>query len=231
VFNSSVIGGPQLDSPLTFTFQLHDCKLQYHIPSGVLGTLSQHFQIINYRQEPEEFKKDFESGNYYRCLHGASWNYYKNSLMNRFFPSEEIGYLRYKIGLINFPESVVGSTPLDSLRKYQNEFLEEILNGIDGLNTTIREEFPETSKEELARVLEQQEEIGRAGMSWISVKLATGILDRKVRHYYFVPLNIDHALLLQFEPYNSNNDRDVGRTIDDTNDKAIQMIVNSVKLS
>ena len=168
--NSSVIGGPQLGSPLSLTFQLHECKLEYQIPSGAMGTPTHGHQVINYRQNPEEFKSDFESGSSYLCLHRASWSHYKNGLLKSFFPPEEIGHLRYKMGLVKFPLEYSSENSMEQLKEYVAEFTEEIMNAPEGLNSNIRKAFPDDSEENLAKDLAhviKKMEIKIANSEWL----------------------------------------------------------------
>jgi hypothetical protein len=230
---SPVIGGPQLDSPLSLTFQLHEFRLEYQIPSGAMGVATHGHQVINYRQNPEEFKSDFESGSSYLCLHRASWNYFKNGLLKSFFPPEEIGHLRYKIGLVKFPREYASENSMEQLKEYVAEFIEAIMNAPEGLNSNIRKAFPDDTEENLAKDLAhviKQMEIKIANSEWLMLELATGILDRKIKFYYFTPLTEGYAVLLQFEPYNNKNYEKITSVIDDTNEKAMEIILNSTQL-
>jgi hypothetical protein len=233
IFGPPVYGGAKLDQSIHYDFTLHEAVLSYDIPGGVLGIPDQLQRVINYRMEDEQFEPDWRrtKRNYYH-LNAAVWNYYLRFPLYRLFPPDEIGNMMYDIGINKLPQGLQGKTTMGRLEDYIWKFLEEYLEGPEGINTKWREMHPGRDEEYLSRFYTPKpknlEKI-RLSNDWLYFSL----WDRKrldTTHYYYTPLNNNFALSVEFVPHCNRSASRAGKYINDMHEKTMQMIMNSIRL-
>lgn len=220
-----------LDKLIRYEFILHDAILTYDVPDGSSGSDDEKRRVIKYRQKLEKFKTDGNTGKDYYQINGAVWVYFKRHLLSRLFP-QEVRNLNYTVGINKLSLINDGSSGLNNLEGYIHSFLDNFLDGPNGINTQIREFNPGSSDEELSSImaikLEKLEQVNSKN-KWIKFILR-GYPSRKDTHYYFTPLNDDFALSIEFIPSNSCSHEKGRKIIDDRNNKTIQVIMNSIEI-
>jgi hypothetical protein len=237
IFGPPVYGGAKLDQSIHYDFTLHEAVLSYDIPGGVLGIPDQFQRVINYRMDDEQFESDWRrtKRNYYH-LNAAVWNYYLRFPLYRLFPSDEIGNIMYNIGINKLPQGLQGKTPMDRLEDYIWKFLEEYLEGPEGINTKVIEEEVQdgVSPVYLPRLLlSKPDELTRVNLAnmWINFTLLGNSFNPTVI-YYFTPLNDEFALSIEFQPYcNKPLKTRAGKYINQMHEKTMKMIMNSIRLN
>lgn len=231
IFGSPIYGGPLLDKLIHREFILHDAGLTYAVPDGAAGADSENKRIINYRQEFENFKRDGNSGRDYYQIDGAVWVYFNKHLLHRFFP-QEVGSLSYTIGINRLLDANDCTISGDYLDRYVHSFIDDFLEGPNGINTQIRRANPDSDDEELLSILAlKPEKIEKINSKNHCVNFTLrGYPSRKSTQYFFMALNDDFALSIEFVASNSGGKEKVRKIIDDRNDKAIRMIMNSIEI-
>jgi hypothetical protein len=231
IFGVPVYGGAKLDQAEHYEFTLHDSSLSYDIPAGAWGRPGEFKRVVNYRQYPEKIETWITGRQFFR-LTSAVWNYYYKFPLYRLFPADEIGNFTYRINLDKLPSSLEGESSMDRLESYIWKFLEDYLEGFEGINTKWREMHPDADEEYLSRFYtpkpKKLERI-RYSNDWLYFSL----WDRKrldTTHYYYTPLNNNFALSVEFVPHCNRSASRAGKYINDMHEKTMQMIMNSIRL-
>jgi hypothetical protein len=231
MFGVPVYGGVKLDQPEHYEFILHDVTLTYDIPAGAWGIPGQLKRVVNYRQHLDKIET-WRIGREYFSLNSAVWNYYYKFLLYRLFPVDEIGNFTYRVGLDILPSNLVGESKMERLESYIWIFLEEYLEGPNGINTGWREMNPDAGEEYRSRLYtpkpEKLDRIKQAN-EWVYFSL----WDRKslsTTHYFFTPLNDEFGLSYEFTPRCNRSATRAGKYINSMHEKTMQMIMNSIRL-
>jgi hypothetical protein len=235
IFGVPVYGGAKLDQAEHYEFTLHDSSLSYDIPAGAWGRPGEFKRVVNYRQYPEKIETWITGRQFFR-LTSAVWNYYYKFPLYRLFPVDEIGNFTYRISLDKLPSGLQGESSTDRLENYIWKFLEEYLEGPEGINTKVIEEEVQdgVSPVYLPRLLlSKPDKLTRVNLAnmWINFTLHGNSFNPTVI-YYFTPLNDEFALSIEFQPYcNKPLKTRAGKYINQMHEKTIKMIMNSIRLN
>jgi hypothetical protein len=237
IFGVPVYGGAKLDQAEHYEFTLHDSSLSYDIPAGAWGRPGEFKRVVNYRQYPEKIETWITGRQFFR-LTSAVWNYYYKFPLYRLFPVDEIGNFTYRISLDKLPSGLQGESSTDRLENYIWKFLEEYLEGPEGINTETRgrnsgiseKNLPEGYWESLIVPMPGKLQFINLTKEWRYFELA-GKNFHKETHYFYTSLNDEFALSIEFQPYCNRSPKSrAGKYVNDMHEKTMQMIMNSIRL-
>lgn len=211
--------------------QLHDTMLAYSIPGGAVGIPTTASRVVNYRQKLNHFEKQRDSRS---CLtiDAASWEFHRGTLVARWFP-ESVGGFSFELKINQLTNDYPSREPLDKLRQYIQDYLNQFLEGPGGYNTRIRNARPGRSDALLTDILLRMPNIKQTTLSnrkWLHFSLDHYPQRYGFTDFHFTSLNDDFALSLEMTPSVGGNKPADQEYVKKTNQQAMEMILSSVRL-
>lgn len=228
-----IAGGPLLNQLFSVSFNRHNMTIGYSLPGGIWGgETSDTHQIVNYAHETERFGEDLFGGKFYLKLNSALWEYHRNKILHKVFP-EQVGTFEYRIGIAKLLEVSSSQDLMVLLEKYASEFVKDILDGPQGINTQIRKDYPsepdETLMEDMGKLTKKFNMIS-LDIDWLNFSLFTGYPGRRNREYYLTHLSDGFIAVLEFEGVTKSGDLELSRIVEARNLEATSMMFNSIRL-
>jgi hypothetical protein len=120
------------------------------------------------------------------------------------------------------------------LEKYAKEFVKDFLDGPQGVNTQIREDYPSEPDEALTEDLGRMEKNFNTvslDSEWLNFRLFTGYPGRRHREYYLTHLSDGFIVVLEFEGATKSSDSELNKAIEERNIKTASTIINSIRIT
>lgn len=212
--------GPLLDDPVSYEITLHDKLVRYSMPGGALGIKNSRSMNFNYKSLLKKFEARHD-GRVSLDLHGASWEYFRRGILSGIFP-DGAGTLGYELTLVKLPDDI------SDIQQYIWNFIDNVLDGPDGINTGIRErqngggEAWWVKRPDTIKVLKNK-------VSWQCFRL-DGYPQGKATEYYFHLLAPGYALCIEACAHSQENRKKEYAYMVQTSDAAVGMILDSLTI-